>query len=476
MPPRLGERAMTSAERKRRYRDRLRGGPPLSFAESGRLVQQRLRARAAGERGVLFQRMAAAAVGEITLPELTVLAAQNDPYRLDTPACRRIGQWVADQMALLVPGDQKVHLRGLHYRLMATGKVLKPNGEVYRNTDADYTWLGEHAAKAARWLEFVPFDRIVDEKNEPPEILTLDAERTSSGTWLVPGLAAELPDPDELMPYLTCGTATRQPYRIILVGEKSSLRPILLPFAEQVAGELLLPSGELSDTMVYDMAERAAADDRPAVALYFSDFDPAGYNMPTVVARKLQALKDLKPTWNLDISVRSVALTYKQVIALDLPSTPLKDTERRADSWRERWGREQTEIDALAALQPEVLRQLVADAIAPFFDASLAERTEVAQRHWRIAADSALEADPRYAEAVGMVNAAYDELEQVAATLNDAQDEAFASLSEIELPALEQPEPAISAEPLEPLFDSNDDWVAATYRLIEHRRLGADDI
>lgn len=473
MPPRLGERALTNAERKRRYRDRQRGGPPLSFAETGRLVQQRLRARVAEERGPLFQRMAAEAVGGVVLPDLTVLTAANDPYRLDTPACRVAGGWVADQMARLVPGDEKVHLRGLHYRLMATGKVLKPNGEIYRNTDADYTWLGEYAAKAARWLEFVPFDRIVDEKNEPPEILTLDGEPFRH-TWLAPGLGVELPEPDDLMPYLNYGTAIRQPYRIILIGEKSSLRPVLLPFAEQVAGELLLPSGELSDTMIYDMAERAAADDRPAVVLYFSDFDPAGYNMPTVVARKLQALRDLKFP-NLDISVHPVALTYKQVIDLDLPSTPLKAGELRADGWRERWGREQTEIDALAALQPEVLRRLAADAIAPFFDTSLAGRTEMARRSWLIAASSVLEADPRYAEAAEMVSAAYDELEQAATALNDAQDEAFASLSEIELPALEPPEPEMSAEPPEPLFDSNDDWVAATHRLIEHRRLGADD-
>jgi hypothetical protein len=49
-----------------------------------------------------------------------------------------------------------------------------------------------------------------------------------------------------------------------------------------------------------------------------------------------------------------------------LPSTPLKESERRADRWTERIGVEQTEIDALATLQPDLLRQLAHDAIQPF--------------------------------------------------------------------------------------------------------------
>ena len=50
-------------------------------------------------------------------------------------------------------------------------------------------------------------------------------------------------------------------------------------------------------------------------------------------------------------------------------STPLKETERRADRWREaHGGLEQTEIDALAALRPDVLREIVRDAFEPYFD------------------------------------------------------------------------------------------------------------
>ena len=43
-----------------------------------------------------------------------------------------------------------------------------------------------------------------------------------------------------------------------------------------------------------------------------------------------------------------------------MPSTPLKSTERRADRWHEAMGVAQTEIDALAALQPALLRRMAA--------------------------------------------------------------------------------------------------------------------
>jgi len=140
------------------------------------------------------------------------------------------------------------------------------------------------------------------------------------------------------------------------------------------------------------MAARAAADGRPAVVLYFSDFDPSGYQMPISVARSLQALRDLRYP-GLDIQIHHVALTLAQVQEHGLPSTPLKESEKRADKWREAWGHEQTEIDALAALQPETLRAIAKDAIKPFWDDSLNGRTTRARDELMEAANAALEAE-----------------------------------------------------------------------------------
>ena len=95
-----------------------------------------------------------------SLSELTALSAQVDPYRLDTPAGHRDGQWLAKQLDKAIGGFRRIHWRGLHY-VLVSGKrpVVKPDGEVYRNTDDDWIWMSGVAGKAARWLGYIPFER-----------------------------------------------------------------------------------------------------------------------------------------------------------------------------------------------------------------------------------------------------------------------------------------------------------------------------
>ena len=55
----------------------------------------------------------------------------------------------------------------------------------------------------------------------------------------------------------------------------------------------------------------------------------------------------------------------------------------RADRWQQAMGTAQTEIDYLAALQPDVLAGIARGAIAPFYDDTLATRTRQAARQWQ---------------------------------------------------------------------------------------------
>jgi hypothetical protein len=160
------------------------------------------------------------------------------------------------------------------------------------------------------------------------------------------GQQIELTSPTSLVPTLIShgGRIHRQPYRIVLTGEKSSLGAMLHPIARRAGGEMLLSAGEASDTHVPEIAARADDDGRPLLVLYFSDFDPSGWQMPISVSRKLQALGDLLYP-NLQVQFHRVALTHKQAREFSLPSTPLKQKERRATTWRKTWGHEQTEID-----------------------------------------------------------------------------------------------------------------------------------
>ncbi len=305
-----------------------------------------------GLRATLEAAMAETGLG---LGKLSVLAAQNDPFRVATPSRERDGQWLTMQIERFDLGKRTVHLRGLHYMLVST-EAVKPDGLPYKNNDADWLWLQADAAKAARWLGLVPFEQIVDARNTPPVIRIFALPIPEP--WLRVGVDVEIPSADEIEPSVdVTGFMGVQPYKLVLYGEKTSLGEVLAPIAEARKADLYLPAGEISDTLMHTMAKIGAEDGRPMVVLTFSDCDPAGWQMPLSIGRKLQGLKALLFP-DLEFEVYRVALTPDHVREYGLPSTPLKETEKRADKWTAATGVMQTEIDSLAALQPQLLARI----------------------------------------------------------------------------------------------------------------------
>lgn len=332
--------------------------------------------------------------------DLTVLAAGNDPYRMgDTDDRTDAGEWVADGLRELDAkkgSGRKYHPRGLHYAFLGREK---PNGLPYGTPDAaaDWVWL-EKAVKIARWLEYVPFDRIVDERSDEPVLQEWSAPHPEP-TAGPSEFHVRIPDRDDLAPRAGIrdrwdrhreGFEGSQPYNIVLVGEKSSLREILTGLARRYEADVYLPTGEISIVHAERMAAASINDGRPLRVMYFADFDPGGWQMPTSLIRKLQALKDLDYS-ELDFKVYRVGLTKRQAIKYGLPSSPLKPGEARGDAWFTATGREQTEIDALATLQPEVLITEAQAFIDPFFDFTLADRVADAKDEWLSAAQQMLD-------------------------------------------------------------------------------------
>jgi hypothetical protein len=403
----------------------------------------------------------------LNLADLTVLT--DDPYRLDTPTHHRRGQWFANNVARFV-SIGTIHLRGLHYRISSAGDIARPDGGLYLNIHEHWALLAKYAAKSGRWLGYVPFDRVRDERNNPPDDYAADYTKSvviRGGAYV--GQVVEEP-PNLELPYVICQRIDPRPaYRIILIGEKSSLRAELEDVALFVQGELILPTGDPSDTLIYHLARRIEADGRPAVILYFSDFDPSGYQMPVVVARKLQALNTLFGG-TLTVEVHIAALTREQAEQYNLPSTPLKPTELRRDAWRQKFGREQTELDALIALHPGALRQIARDAVAPFFDDTLLGRSIDAQTEWQNLAREELEQTKGYQAASVIIRAAWNRvskaLDDYHSQLGKAQQLLPTITTEVDLPEAE----IDYANQPEPLFTTDDDWVEATESLIAHKR------
>ena len=407
---------------------------------------------------------------ECSLDALTVLSDKTDPFRVDTPARRRDGEWFAEQVQQLGLDGDAIHLRGLHYMLVSSTS-RKPEGTAYANTDDDWDWLQEKASKAARWLGLVPFERIVDHRNDAPEIALF--EPVELEPFVSVGFEVDIPTADEaLRPGVGVeGFDGLQRHKLVFVGEKSSLRDVLEPIATEHEADLYLPTGDISDTQIYDMAKRGAQDGRRLVVLYFADCDPGGWHMPISVGRKLQALRVLHFP-ELDFEVRRVALTPPQVRAYGLPSTPLKATEKRADRWQQAMGVEQTEIDALAALQPHLLEEIAREAIGPFFDYSLASRVASARREWVAEAQEALAEQLDTGRLAGIYTEGARTLLGFHRDVQELNERLAAEVGDVE--NYELPEPVIPDGEItittdgEPLIDS--EWSFAE----QSRRLKAD--
>ena len=207
--------------------------------------------------------------------KLTVLSTQIDPYRLDTPAGHRDGAWLAEQLDRAVGVERRIHWRGLHYAIVAAGNIRKPNGEIYRNNDTDWTWLANSAGKAARWLGYVDFNRIIDNRNSDPIIHR--KARVIPETRISVGVDVTIPDIEDLEPYAgVTGFEGRQPYTLTIFGEKTSLEDVLLPIARRFEADLYLPAGEISDSLLYRMAKDGAEDGGTMVVLVLADCDPDG--------------------------------------------------------------------------------------------------------------------------------------------------------------------------------------------------------
>jgi hypothetical protein len=420
---------------------------------------------------------------KLTMEKLTVLSPEKDPFRLDTPAKHRNSEWLADVALALgkLDSGKKIHLRGLHYATSnAKTPFIKPDGTQYLNNDADWEWM-KAAMKSARWLGYIPWDVVKDKHSDAPTIYKF----TEPDPWpyLSVGLDITVPSVDEIQVSAGLeGFEGVQPYKIIMIGEKSSLRDILLPIAWQYGADLYLPTGNISDTFVHQIAKNAHEDTRPLVLQYFSDCDPSGWNMPIEVGRKLQAFK---ATLFPDIEFRQyrAALTPEQVKGerlpdgTRLPESPLKPKEKRADRWMELMGVKQTEIDALIELHPNLLRRIARKAIAPFYDLTLDQRVFEARTAWVREAQRVVDNDlDDHLQQIR--DDAVDKLEEMQAEIDAINEAMRFDLRDFDVPDIpEIPEPNTShGVAPEPLIDSSWSFVEQCQALIDSKAYeGGDD-
>jgi hypothetical protein len=192
----------------------------------------------------------------------------------------------------------------------------------------------------------------------------------------------QFPGFSDLPRYNVRGYEANQGYHLEVWCEKSTMNDILLPLCETYGANLQIGSGELSITAALSLVGRLERAGRPARIFYVSDFDPAGQSMPVAVSRKVEYFVE-RLGLDLDIRIFPVVLTLDQVREYGLPRTPIKETERRRAGFEGRYGEGAVELDALEALYPGQLSDILRSYMDSYYDHTLAERVDMMEEQLR---------------------------------------------------------------------------------------------
>lgn len=378
------------------------------------------------------------------ITDLLALARANDPFYAGSPGQRAMAEWFGEiwQRFGYTTG---VHLRRVHYQLVSQRDPHMYNGERYENTERCWGILCT-AAKYARYLGLVSATAFEDHRNPKPhmylytrwddaipnaQVLLEEWEFPAIATELANELDWEIPDPTvDGYDYM----AADQPVHLEVWVEKSTMNDVLEPICRRYGANLVTSLGFQSVTGTIQLLKRIEEHGQPARILYISDFDPAGDGMPAAVARQIEFWME-EYCQGIEIKLEPIALTADQVAEYDLPRIPVKDSDMRKAGWIERRGAGAVELDALEALHPGALRDIVQAALDVYYDHKLARALRDAGKAAQEDANRAWDDDAYY------VRQELDATkEEVAAVLETYRErlEALAAELEAELEPLKE--------------------------------------
>ena len=397
--------------------------------------------------------------------DLIVLAANNDPFYAGVPNRRERAEWFAelwDRFGL----HHGVHLRRIHYLLVSQPQpVMWPNGKPFENTTNDWQAL-DTASLAARYLELIPTGVLVDRRNPAPHINVVFRDDPDPRVVVLDAgidldIPAEFPVPELML--------TRfhrdQDFLVELWAEKSTMNDILVPLSQRLGFNLVTGVGEMSETATRLAVERAIDAGKPMRIVYVSDFDPAGRSMPVAVARKIEH-KLYSAGIEADITLQPIVLTPKQCAEYKLPRTPIKETERRAAKFEDRFGTGATELDALEALYPGKLTEIIEAEVCRYIDPTLNGRVRAAESDiYRKIGEAESGLRERYVDEIDALGERYDELLTEAALIEDdasnlwerMDDDLRAEKPEVDADMIPMPHDPDPVD--EPLYSSKRDYL-----------------
>lgn len=319
---------------------------------------------------------------------LIVLAPQNDPFYCGSKGQAAKAEWFMSLVDRFGHNaDGKCHLRRLHYKLWQLS-VPKANGDVYENTQADWSYL-MNCGKYARYLGLVSADIFLDLRNKKPSYDYAPTWSKAPGFYLNTWQDTDITVPQfpDLPDFQTNEGKPKQDYHVEIWIEKSTMNDVLLPVCKKYGVNAVVGMGELSITNVRDFFRRARRAGKPVVILYIADFDPAGYRMPVSVARKIEFFAQ-KETGS-SITLHPIMLTQAQVDDYQLPPMPfVKLANARKAANMTVFSDYAVELDALEAIHPGVFAEIVSREIERYIDPKLDDKHQTVYKTMRDAVDS----------------------------------------------------------------------------------------
>jgi hypothetical protein len=371
------------------------------------------------------------------LSTLFTLGDANDPFVADHNFRSKHAYWIAalfERFAI----RSRVHVRLVHYKLISQKTpVLQVDGTPYVNSSDCYNRLCD-AIRDARYLGLIPAHLIVDRRNPEPSINFDSDEDVSAEIEINHGAVAQSPfGRDYHAPgyYLPKARLAQEPsfgqrYHLEIWIEKSTMNEVLLPLEQEYGINVATFIGEVSATACKNLVDRAIESGRPVRILHVTDFDPAGRDMPISAAVKIDFFARQSGV-DLDIRLEHVALTPEQCIQYQLPRTPIKVTETRAAGFEAQYGAGATELDALEALYPGALREILVEHVERYRDDDIDKEVEGAIEEYRDElGQAAALVRSRHAEELAALDRQCDAIRKQFAEVRTAAEAARAAIAD----------------------------------------------
>lgn len=232
---------------------------------------------------------------------------------------------------------QPASVRAVCYRLFVMNLIESTSKGETGKVSKQLTWAREEG--------LIPWKWIVDETRAPESI-------------------AQWSNPEEVI-QAACAQYRKdywqaQANRVEVWSEKGTVRGTLGPVLDRYGVTFRVMHGYGSATVLHDIAEETAANDKPLTVLYVGDWDPSGMNMSEV------DLPDRLARYGGRASITRVALNEFDV-GDDLPSF---DAETKRGDSRYQWfvGNYGPRCWELDALSPVILRERVKREIVGLLD------------------------------------------------------------------------------------------------------------